>query len=135
MDEAAARVAAKKVTAEININEFRFTLCLVAFIICESATPVCVTIQPKWINVETPKVNNRRVDLLGELPNGNPGDSVLAVSTRLGERLEGVRRILERIAADRGVSPTTLRRVVYRFLSAARLAVHVFRTCGRQLAR
>jgi hypothetical protein len=131
----------------------------------------------KWINVEAPKVSNRRVDLLGELPDGNlvhielqsknekdfplrmaeylfgiglrfgrlprqvalyvgeaplrmkdrvespnvsvrfylvdireldgerllasgnPGDSVLAVLTRLGERLEGVRRILERIAA------------------------------------
>ena len=25
----------------------------------------------KWINVESPKVNNRRVDLLGELPDGN----------------------------------------------------------------
>lgn len=25
----------------------------------------------KWINVEAPKVNNRRVDLLGELPDGN----------------------------------------------------------------
>jgi predicted transposase YdaD len=25
----------------------------------------------KWINVETPKVSNRRVDLLGELPDGN----------------------------------------------------------------
>src|ERR1035438_3083854 len=26
----------------------------------------------KWINVESPKVNNRRVDLLGELPDGSP---------------------------------------------------------------
>jgi hypothetical protein len=25
----------------------------------------------KWINVEAPKVSNRRVDLLGELPDGN----------------------------------------------------------------
>ena len=25
----------------------------------------------KWINVESPKVSNRRVDLLGELPDGN----------------------------------------------------------------
>jgi hypothetical protein len=25
----------------------------------------------KWLNVEAPKVNNRRVDLLGELPDGN----------------------------------------------------------------
>jgi hypothetical protein len=25
----------------------------------------------KWLNVEAPKVSNRRVDLLGELPNGN----------------------------------------------------------------
>ncbi len=33
------------------------------------------------------------------MASGNFGDSVLAVLTRLGERLEGVRRILERIAA------------------------------------
>jgi hypothetical protein len=26
----------------------------------------------KWLNVEAPKVSNRRVDLLGELPVGNP---------------------------------------------------------------
>src|SRR5271155_2304975 len=25
----------------------------------------------KWLNVEAPKVSNRRVDLLGELPDGN----------------------------------------------------------------
>jgi hypothetical protein len=131
----------------------------------------------KWINVEAPKVSNRRVDLLGELPDGNLvhielqsrnekdfplrmaeylfgigrkygrlprqvalyvgeaplrmkecvegpnvsvrfhlvdirdldgerllasgnlGDGVLAVLTRIGDHLEGVRRILERIAA------------------------------------
>jgi predicted transposase YdaD len=133
----------------------------------------------KWLNVEAPKVSNRRVDLLGELPDGNLvhielqsrnekdfplrmaeylfgirrqygrlsrqvvlyvgeapllmqdrfvgpdvsvrfhlvdirdldgeqlllspniGDNVLAVLTRLGERREAVRRILERIAAGR----------------------------------
>ncbi len=133
----------------------------------------------KWINVEAPKVSNRRVDLLGELPDGNLvhielqsrnarrtsalriaeyvrqsggiagelprqvalstsemsplrmkdhieglgvyvrfdlvdirdldgeqllasaniGDNVLAVLTRIGSELKGVRRILERIAA------------------------------------
>src|ERR1700685_3273860 len=31
----------------------------------------------KWINVEAPKVSNRRVDLLGELPDWNLGHSEL----------------------------------------------------------
>jgi hypothetical protein len=46
-------------------------------------------------------------DLDGErlLASGNVGDGVLAVLTRIGDHLEGVRRILERIA----VGPASLR--------------------------
>jgi predicted transposase YdaD len=52
----------------------------------------------RWINVEAPKVNNRRVDLLGELPDGNLVHIELQSRNeedfplRMAEYLFGIRR-------------------------------------------
>jgi hypothetical protein len=52
----------------------------------------------RWINVEAPKVSNRRVDLLGELPDGNLVHIELQSRNekdfplRMAEYLFGIRR-------------------------------------------
>ncbi len=52
----------------------------------------------KWINVEAPKVSNRRVDLLGELPDGNlvhielQSQNEKDFPLRMAEYLFGIRR-------------------------------------------
>jgi hypothetical protein len=57
----------------------------------------------KWLNVEAPKVSNRRVDLLGELPGGNLVHIELQsrnerdFAMRMGEYLFGIGRKYRRL--------------------------------------
>jgi hypothetical protein len=57
----------------------------------------------KWLNVEAPKVSNRRVELLGELPDGNLVHIELQSRNerdfpmRMGEYLFGVGRKYRRL--------------------------------------
>src|SRR5580704_17139446 len=57
----------------------------------------------KWLNVEAPKVSNRRVDLLGELPDGNLVHIELQSRNerdfpmRMGEYLFGIGRKYRRL--------------------------------------
>src|ERR1035438_3095913 len=73
----------------------------------------------KWINVEAPKVTNRRVDLLGELPDGNLVDIELQSRNekdfplRMAEYLCGIAlrygRIPRQVALYVGEAPLRMR--------------------------